>query len=189
MKTMEELAVFYHGRDTEQRIVGGKAIPYVEHPRAIVRRLQSWGCENTPEGHVLDIGWGHDLLEDTKIDPAEIVAVAGADTLASIEVLSNLPGKHADKAAYIAFVAQNATAPELLVKVADRLCNVEDFLVSEGREKAARYFAKAEPVFQAIWRCRKNVPADSELFAWMSRAIEDADRLGHAVGAQWKWTE
>ncbi|GEM_PF-5733000 len=202
--TMEELATKYHNRDTEQRVVGGKAIPYIEHPRAVVARLISWGCSNDMEKdgwQTLDIAWGHDLLEDTKITPGEIAAVAGDDVLHSIEVLSNLPGKHADKAAYIKYVAEHANTVTLLVKLADRLCNVEDFLVSEGVEKARQYFEKAEPIFQRVWETKKmreswiekdkktdfSEEDDIDMVFRLSRMISEVNSIGQRLGAHWKW--
>ena len=202
--TMEELATKYHNRDTAPRIVGGKEIPYIEHPMAVVKRLVSWGCSNDMEkdgGQTLDIAWGHDLLEDTKIAPEEIAATAGDNVLHSIEILSNLPGKHADKAAYIQYVAEHANTVTLLVKLADRLCNVEDFLVSEGVEKARQYFEKAEPIFQRLWETKKklergieedkrsNFPEDDDrgIGAILSRIISEVNSIGKTLGAHWTW--
>jgi len=202
--TMEELATKYHGRDTKPRIVGGKEIPYIEHPRAIVRRLESWGCTNDmgkDSWQTFDIAWGHDLLEDTAVTPQEISAVAGDEVLRDIEILSNLPGRHADKAAYIQYVADHANTVTLLVKLADRLCNTEDFLVSEGMEKAARYFEKAEPVFQKIQTHRVMIESwieedhkancaqidDEMMVRVLWNAIGDANAVGNKVGARWSW--
>ena len=202
--TMEELAARFHARDTQPRIVGGKEVPYIEHPRAVVRRLESWGCSNDmgKDGwRTLDIAWGHDLLEDTAVTPKEISDVAGEDVLHDIEILSNLPGKHADKAAYIQYVAEHANTVTLLVKLADRLCNTEDFLVSEGVEKAARYFEKAEPVFQAIHAHKVMIESwieedpktyfaqidDEMMVRILGNAIADANAVGHKVGARWSW--
>jgi len=202
--TMEELATKFHARDTKPRIVGGKVVPYIEHPRAVVRRLEAWGCSNDmgKEGwQTLDIAWGHDLLEDTTVTMREISEVAGEEVLRDIEILSNLPGKHPDKATYIQYVADRANTATLLVKLADRLCNTEDFLVSEGAEKAARYFEKAEPIFQAIHALRRMIEGrieedrktyfaqidDEMMVRILWNAIADANAVGHEVGAQWFW--
>ena len=202
--TMEELATKYHNRDTAPKIVGGKEIPYIEHPLAVVKRLVSWGCSNDMEKdgwQTLNIAWGHDLLENTKIAPKEIAAVAGNDVLHSIEILSNLPGKHADKTAYIQYVAEHANTVTILVKLADLLCNVEDFLVSEGMEKARLYFEKAEPIFQRIWEIKKTrerwIEEDKKSYfpeyddivmvAKLSRIISEVNSVGKTLGAHWTW--
>lgn len=163
---MEALARKYH----EGQFRDDGKTPYIVHPAAVVARLRRWGVdEANGEDDVvsLAVAWGHDLLEDTAVREEEILAVGalGPRILEGVRLLTFKPsaetgkGRERDqlKAAYVMGVAKNAPAVFLCVKIADRLCNTEDFLAGEGRRKALCYLQKGAELLANSSRQRMEV--------------------------------
>jgi len=140
-------------------------VPYIEHPRAVVRQLREWGMTDTENPVALAVAWGHDLIEDTKV-PASAILNAGKEH--GMAVLTGIlhvtfsrdeypQAKDHDEAdlMYMGRVAKCAPPEILMVKLADRVCNTRDFSKSPPKReptKAARYLHEADPVLAAISR-------------------------------------
>ena len=157
---MERLARIWHeGTYRSGRL---SDVPYVEHPAAVVSMLKSWGCDDKKDAVTLAVAWGHDLLEDTAIGEGRVLAVIGNDEIArrvieGMRILTFRPTVGASdpdygrqKADYLAFVARNASAEILPVKMADRICNTYDFYRCEELERARAYLSYADDVFARI---------------------------------------
>lgn len=143
--TMRELASHYHAGQYRKDGVS----PYIEHPHAVVRRLQAWGC-SPAMGGVFDLAWGHDLLANTAVSKEEISGVAGDEILRSIELLTFDRGRYASTADYVHVVAEQGNGIELLVMCAEQLCKTEDFVAQGDALQAARYFAEAAPLWRRL---------------------------------------
>lgn len=159
-----DLAYRMHQRDTPPR--EDSSLPYIVHPTAVVKMLNSWGFYDAKFPLVIALGWAHDLKEDTAVTDEEIVRAGGdfgARLLEGVNALTfttysqshgeNAAGEGggesgADKAAYIRKVA--AGDPEFLtVKIADRLCNARERSFSDP-VRALRYLDKGAPLFGRI---------------------------------------
>jgi (p)ppGpp synthase/HD superfamily hydrolase len=157
---MERTAKFvHHGQFRKD----GKT-PYIEHPRAVVGLLESWGFTKRHDGRVLAVAWGHDLLEESPPDKKEWVKRAiwncslktgrksEVDIFDAIRLLTWDKGTFPVKADYIRHVAETASLPVLAVKIADRICNTRDFLALPGAgiKKARDYFMSGQPLFDYL---------------------------------------
>ena len=93
---MRKLAEKYHAGQFRK---GEEKLPYIVHPQAVAETLERWG--ERPDSAAIQIAWGHDLLEDTSVSDAEIVAASSAEVLQGIKRLTN-PGNIAKRLAVTA---------------------------------------------------------------------------------------
>ena len=91
--------------------------PYIEHPKAVVKLLESWKIKNE---EILNAGYLHDVLEDTDVTKAEIRHVFGIIVANLVSELTR--GKHEDYFEHCKKMTKHAS----LIKVADILCNLTD---------------------------------------------------------------
>ena len=140
---MKKLAEKYHANQTRK---GEGNIPYIVHPQAVVQKLLSWGAN--PDSDIIKVAWGHDLLEDTTVTENEIIAAANENVLDCIKKLT-CPDTMSKKS-YLACVSECGIRDVLLVKIADRICNSEDFIKLEGKLYAYQYFHSADCIFEAL---------------------------------------
>ena len=110
-----EAALAYATRMHAGQVRKGGA-PYITHPMAVAEIVRAWGLG---EAYVLTALF-HDLLEDTAAEEAEIEALAGAEVLAAVRLLTKQPGYV--MADYMAAIRANPVAKA--VKAADRLHNL-----------------------------------------------------------------
>lgn len=154
---MKALATLWHGKDTEPRKDSNK--PAITHPARVVAMLEKWGVTDP---RILCIGWGHDLLEDTTVEPSEIVKASEQFVLDCVMCLTFMrfgepdpytPDEYkAAKKAYVAKVAETAPVEALVVKLADRLSNTLEFLENGHHHKPIKYFKKGKDLFDAVSR-------------------------------------
>ena len=182
---MKHLAEKYHAGAFRK---GDGHIPYFAHPQAVVRQLLEWGeKEDSP---AISIAWGHDLLEETAVTEAEILAVSNETVLAGIKLLTRPDGM--EKSDYLQRVAGRGSREVLLVKTADRICNTRDFVAIKRACYAYRYLLAARCLLPALERFATDPVVEAALAAWHalagslpSAARHDAVRgclLGGAVG-------
>jgi (p)ppGpp synthase/HD superfamily hydrolase len=178
---MEALARKWHEGQFRK---GPKHLPYIVHPEAVVKQLKDWGYSEELNPVILAIGWGHDLFEDTAVTVQEVMEAcgsAGQQVVSGIKWLtfnqSDWPeaeSKEKAKAMYIDNVANNAPPDILAVKLADRICNIRDFieLHGEGSEKVKSYYQKAKLLFNNIKRLPEN------LQRVVSQTMTEVERMG-----------
>lgn len=182
---MKKLAEKYHAGFFRK---GKEKLPYIVHPEAVVKTLLQWGED--PLSPAIDIAWGHDLLEDTTVSEAEILAVSSPQVLEGIRQLS-CPDKM-PKALYLENLAAHGSREVLLVKMADRICNSSDHVKLNGKLYAYQYLHAADLLVPALERLAGDPVAEKALQARQkleeligSDARHDAVRgclLGGAVG-------
>ena len=165
---MRKLAEKYHAGQMRD---GDEGIPYIEHPRAVVQNLLVWGEER--ESPAVLMAWGHDLLEDTAVSDAELLAASDETVLKGIRRLTK--DKNTPKSLYLRSVARSGDRDVLLVKISDRIQNSRDFARGKGPLRAFRYLHDADCIFEA----GKDLPQDPVL----ARALEAWRELDEALRA------
>lgn len=147
-----KLSVLAHEGQWRKERHGGVALPYFFHEIAVAKRVWGWGVHDIP---TLNAAVTHDVLEDTKYTAEELEAVIGKEALAIVKELTFIPpkgispdAKKALKAKYIETFAK-ASVEALVIKVADRIENVSDWLLTDV-EYAKKYYGKGKPIFDAF---------------------------------------
>lgn len=183
---MRKLAEKWHAGQFRDGADSG--VPYIEHPKAVVRNLLDWG---EPEiSPAIGIAWGHDLLEDTATTGEEILEASDETVLAGILLLTRKDGT--GKREYLQKVALLGNREELLVKMSDRIQNSRDFARGEGPRRAFLYLHEAECIYGAVQKLSKDPVVANAIAAWQaldeevrSEARRDMIRgclLGGAIG-------
>lgn len=146
--------------------------PYIVHPQAVVKLLETWGYNEVADFVTIAVGWGHDLIEETVDAAATEAAIRKAvftdlrladEVVDGIRQLSFNPPPEdkaktqeennaiydAAKKDYILTIAKTAPIEILVVKMADRLCNTMDFLKA-GNPWAKNYLAQGFCLFERM---------------------------------------
>lgn len=147
------------------------AHPYHVHLDAVAALLEPWG------ERACVIGYLHDVIEDTHVEHADLVAHFGtevADCVALLTDVLDAEGR-ADKDATYARMAD--AGPELhlalLAKTADRFANVRASL-EDGNARKLRKYVSQHPTFRAA--ARRPGLCDG-LWAELDEAVEQAGGL------------
>ena len=185
---IRKLAEKRHDGQFREARPGEIPVPYIEHPKAVVKNLLAWGePESSP---ALGIAWGHDLLEDTSATLPEILAASDEAVADGIRLLTCEEGT--DKRSYLRNIARSGSREALLTKISDRIQNTRDFISLEGPFRAFRYLHQADCIFEAVRKLPSDDVLTKALAAWRELdeslrkdARHDAVRgclLGGAVG-------
>jgi len=133
------------GKDEDEH---GLRMPYIVHPLQVLRRLQAWGI--TARTELNKSLWKallfHDSVEDTCMTYEYLVGLIGRLAADIVMELSHRPGE--DKKLFMASFGTKSI-DSLVGKIADRLENVEDFIL-DSPGYAKKYFHKADHVFQTF---------------------------------------
>lgn len=132
--------------------------PYILHPLQVSHRLALWGIlkEDWTATHVAAIL--HDTIEDTDATYEEIDFLYGnrvASIVRELTFRGTEPGENsssyaAAKETYLMSFA-TSSVDSLVIKIADRMHNVEDYLSKEKQQRyAVKYFDKASSLISAF---------------------------------------
>ena len=130
----------------------GISLPYLVHPIAVMQLLWNWGIGNPL---VLTAALAHDLLEDTKCSVDELYVFLGDSVTEWVQDLTFIPAKETPKSEIKALkekymlTFKDKPIEVLLIKLADRFCNVLDFL-QEDPKYALIYLNKAAALLDAF---------------------------------------
>lgn len=162
----------------------GTCLPYIVHPIDVMSQLADWEVFCV---HTWKLALCHDIYEDCPHINHQLIEDLDSKKLAcQIEELTfrldpNDPRvKKNQKVDYMkGWLVKNEdgvyekSVESLVVKVADRCCNIWDFLqISSDPKKAYSYFKKADDLFMAM----------------LNRQDEIAERYGEAVFPRMKHT-
>ena len=139
---MKHLAEKYHAGQFRK---GKEKLPYIVHPQAVAETLLAWG--ESSHSPAIQIAWGHDLLEDTGVSDAEILAVSSQYVLDTIKLLTHR--EDMEKRRYLMVIAGSSNRDAFLVKMADRICNAKDFRALKGDLYAFQYLHEADCLHNA----------------------------------------
>jgi (p)ppGpp synthase/HD superfamily hydrolase len=136
--------------------VDGVALPYAVHPIEVMKRLFSWGIRDE---EILTIALFHDLLEDTNVSASFIAHDFGSMVLDRVVELTFVPNPHEkkkeSKKKYLESFRKKSVEA-LVVKIADRICNLEDTFVSNPNY-TKKYFDKAQPLWDITRNRRQDI--------------------------------
>ena len=157
-----DLAHRFHYGAFRKGLIGGNQVPYIQHPFDVSRKLLDWGISDPI---IQSASFLHDSIEEAKAKERssverQILAIAGVEVLNLIKELTHVKDK--DKVEYMkSFATKSIEA--LVIKIADRLCNVKDFNQFD-RKYARKYYHKADVLFEAF-RNREDEVIDK--FGWV----------------------
>ena len=137
----------------------GTNIPFVLHPIAVCNTVNRWGINDNT---ILKASLAHDVLEDCPdVSEEDLKGIIGIDSLQIVKELTFIPDSSSplspskQKEEYIKQVG-NKSIGALVIKIADRLNNVQDFML-EDSAYAYKYFKKAKPLFDSFFVKREDI--------------------------------
>lgn len=146
-------AVFAAERHRGQRRKGADAAPYIQHPLAVARALTEEG--GVTDAEVIAAGLLHDTIEDTLTVHDDLVREFGDRVAGLVAELTD--DKRLPKA--VRKQRQVEHAPQLSrdagqVKLADKLCNLRELIVSPpghwSAERKTAYFEWSMKVVDGV---------------------------------------
>lgn len=129
--------------------------PYIIHPLDVLRKLQTWGWND--DIVVFQVALLHDVVEDTPVS-LETIRENFGEEVANIVNDLTFRDKRDDESSqeYQSEKSEHLTQFKdkpiisLIVKLADRICNIDDFLRSKNIRYALKYYRRASGLFQAV---------------------------------------
>ena len=150
------LAVKCHAGQSRKYTVRGRRLPYIVHPIEVMKTVWAWGAGDPV---LLTAAVLHDVLEDSQTTYKELVKDFGEEAAGIVKELTHDPKVNGDKSEYLKQFA-TASVPALVVKLADRYCNVTDCLLTDpGRVEV--FFGKSVVLIDIL---QKRRPEISERF-------------------------
>jgi (p)ppGpp synthase/HD superfamily hydrolase len=101
----------------------GDGSPYVTHLGQVVAVLERFGFGGDHE--LVCAAWLHDVVEDTETTADEIEDLFGSRVRALVWAVTNEPGKNRKERALKTYPKIASTPDAIIVKLADRIANVE----------------------------------------------------------------
>lgn len=126
----------------------GSGLPYIVHPLSVMTKLLKLGVKDEI---VLTAAICHDILEDCPVDSVSLQWRIGTK---ATDIVEELTFKGINKSAYInSFKDKSIEA--LLIKILDRVDNIEDFCLSGEGRYAEKYKEKGFPLIN-FWSQRNS---------------------------------
>jgi (p)ppGpp synthase/HD superfamily hydrolase len=139
----------------EGQVRKGTGVPYAVHPIMVMNKIAEWGIT---EYDMQAAALLHDVLEDTIY--TNVIAHKDRYGERPMEIVEELTfsGNTYDKMVYLDSFAdkEQKSVEALVVKVADRICNVRDFMVTDFHY-AGKYCQKAGSLFNAVDHRRSEI--------------------------------
>jgi len=140
----------------------------VFHPFSVLKRVWEWGYGNPP---VLNAAVCHDIKEETKITWEELREVIGEEATSIVAELTYEGNTPEEKAEYIESFKEKSIE-SLVIKIADRIDNVRDFMLSKPKY-AKKYCKKGNPLFVALHFRREELP--KEVYEKIINSLKEFD--------------
>lgn len=121
-------------------------VPYFSHVMDVFTRLRTWGVRDLD---LLAAAILHDTLEDTDTTEEELETNFNKRVLSLVKAVTRPAEAGKDKASKIAYLENMAKTygeDVLILKLADRYCNVIDYIAAENGKYAAKYAMQVQPL-------------------------------------------
>lgn len=136
-----------HNGQTRKNKINGNILPYFFHPIQVANLVFKFGA-GTEDNMMAALC--HDILEDTETTEQELLDATNQNVVDIVKELTWIPlinpQSNVTKEQYM-LSFETASIDALIIKIADRLCNVADFKLTSP-EYAETYFLKASPLFE-----------------------------------------
>ena len=133
------IAVRCHARQVRKHVLNGHRLPYIVHPIEVMKTVWTWGAG---ESNLLAAAVLHDVLEDSPITVKQLTKSFGEEIAGIVKELTFDRKSDGDKRDYLGRFA-TASLPALVVKLADRYCNLRDCQATDP-VRLESYRAKSE---------------------------------------------
>jgi (p)ppGpp synthase/HD superfamily hydrolase len=141
------LAVSCHAGQYRKHAIGGQRLPYIVHLIEVMRTVWGWGVTDPI---IMTAAVLHDILEDSDVTSRQLAKDFGEEVAQSVVELTHDP-QDGRKSEYLKRFSA-ASVPALVIKLADRYCNVQHRLVADPHGVKA-YFDKSAVLLE-IMRAR-----------------------------------
>lgn len=144
-------ALFAADRHRNQRRKGHRGAPYINHPLAVAECLVTAGIHD-PE--ILAAALLHDTVEDTDTSPAELQHLFGervASIVAEVTDDKSLPKAERKRRQIVSAPTKSYEAK--LVKLSDKLCNLQDLRdcpPNWSGDRISAYYRFAQDVYRGL---------------------------------------
>jgi guanosine-3',5'-bis(diphosphate) 3'-pyrophosphohydrolase len=181
VQKMIHYAVMKHSK---QRRKGEKGkpwlkIPYIAHPMEVMKLCSFM---EIADEDVLAAAVGHDLIEDTDSTYEEIEMLFGKRVADIILECTREGGDDVTKKQKFKFLQsfRNKSLDSVVIKLADRSCNVCDYFLQGKKDYSAKYGLQAFPLIDA-WDKRhdsENVVGNIEKVNWFVSKMKTQILMG-----------
>lgn len=137
--------------------------PYASHLIDVVENLRRFGVD-TPE--LVAAAWLHDTVEDTAVTVQEVAERFGPRVAALVSAVTTSPGPTRKERLVHTYPRIAATEGAVLVKLADRIANVE--ACWSTRDRRLFMYREEYPAFRAALRVEGEVP---QMWAHLDRLL------------------
>jgi (p)ppGpp synthase/HD superfamily hydrolase len=141
---LEEAILFAHKAHLLQKRKHS-GIPYVMHPIEVMKRLSDYGVR---EDDHLVAALLHDVHEDSPEFSDEVLEKFGPNVY-KIMIECSRP-VHIDEKYQFLCSFYDKSPESIMIKIADRYCNVQDYINSGKEEYASKYALQAYPIYDAF---------------------------------------
>ena len=147
-----------HAGQYRKHAIDGWSLPYVVHAIEVIRTIWGWGVTDPT---IMTAAVLHDVLEESEITARQLEKEFGGEVAQLVTDLTHDP-QDGDKHEYLKRFA-TASVPALVVKLADRYCNIQHRLVAYPAGAKA-YFGKSAVLLEImrIETCRDCRPLQRE---------------------------
>ena len=132
------IAVKCHARQSRKHTVGQHRLPYITHPMEVMKTVWAWGAGSPL---LLAAAVLHDVLEDSRLIQKDLARIFGNELAGIVRELTHDRKSDGDKGQYLQRFATSST-PALIVKLADRYCNLRDCRFTDP-DRFQRYWEKS----------------------------------------------
>jgi (p)ppGpp synthase/HD superfamily hydrolase len=141
------LAVRCHAGQYRKHAIAGQRLPYIVHLLDVMKTVWGWGVVDPI---IMAAAVLHDILEDSDVTSRQLAKEFGEEVAQSVVELTHAP-QDGGKSDYLKRFS-TASVPALVIKLADRYCNIQHRLVADPNGADA-YFRKSAVLLE-IMRAR-----------------------------------
>ncbi len=139
-----ELAVRCHAGQYRKHAIGGQRLPYIVHAIGVMETVWGWGVTDPV---IMTAAVLHDVLEESDATSRQLDKEFGAEVAQLVTELTHDP-LEGDKYEYLKRFS-TASIPALVIKLADRYCNIQHRLVAYPAGVKA-YFGKSAVLLEIM---------------------------------------
>jgi (p)ppGpp synthase/HD superfamily hydrolase len=146
----EKIVKIHSGQFRKANVV---QLPYAFHPMQVMLLLYDIGLSEAEYLYILFACLGHDVLEDTDFTVEALTELIGERAVSIVKELTFISDKKGkeyqeEKKRHL-YEFKSKSIEALVIKVADRICNVLDFMKTD-KEYAKIYCGKAIGLWEAF---------------------------------------